>query len=120
MVGITLGPDTWPPKLLFAFRAKAAKFKSYLHRYTLSYLLGIRSLQAYVSKLDYVARGSSLPGLLLSDLQPSVKSVWRVLLCLPQDTPTAALRTPITAAGWGAPNLEVCEQVNFLHGYCAP
>lgn len=106
VVGISMVPGRCPSDFLGKSFQRLALLKRFFLHYHPNFLLCLRSLLAYfISRVDYVARGSYMPDNHISQLQSKLNSLFRNTLMLHPSTSNAAILLPVKHLGWGCPNL---------------
>ena len=92
--------------------------RAFLTQYIPEFLFSALAALAYLaSKKDSLAQGSALQDMFLFSLQPTLSSLNRVILCLPQHIPPEVLMTPPEPWGWGRPTALVRGHLSFLHKF---
>ena len=88
VVGVALEPGAVPPSFKGSFLKQASRVRAFMRQYKPNFLRSARAVQGYLaSKIDSLAQASALQDTFLLSLQPTLNSLYRVVLCLPHDTP---------------------------------
>ena len=116
--GVALEPGAVPPNFKGSFLKQASRVRAFLRQYKPNFLLSARAVLAYLAfKIDSLAQASTPQDTFHLSLQPTLSSLYRVILWLPHDTPPELLMMPVEAGGWGCRSALVRGHLNFPQGF---